>query len=81
MNKRALPLLIGIGCASAIFLFLWPSRNNSALIVSAAEGPTAAVSIDYPRNGSVIPPEITPPTFIWRDASESAAISARAKSL
>jgi Flp pilus assembly protein TadD len=72
MNKRALPLLIGIGCASAIFLFLWPSRNNSALIVSAAEGPTAAVSIDYPRNGSVIPPEITPPTFIWRDASESA---------
>lgn len=30
---------------------------------------TAALSIDYPLNGSVFPPEITSPTFLWHDAS------------
>jgi Flp pilus assembly protein TadD len=25
------------------------------------------ISIDYPLNGSVFPPEITPPTFLWHD--------------
>lgn len=26
-----------------------------------------AIVIDYPAEGSVFPPEITPPTFLWRD--------------
>ncbi len=25
------------------------------------------ISIDYPENGSIFPPGITPPTFLWRD--------------
>ena len=29
------------------------------------------ISIDYPENGSIFPPGITPPTFIWRDAAAS----------
>jgi tetratricopeptide (TPR) repeat protein len=29
---------------------------------------TAAITIDYPEGGSIFPPEITPPTFLWRDA-------------
>ncbi len=39
-------------------------------------GPTAprarldTITIDYPLQGSIFPPEITPPTFIWRDAAE-----------
>ena len=38
----------------------------------AREGATtattnAAIRIDYPENGSIFPPEITPPTFIWHD--------------
>jgi len=28
----------------------------------------AQLTIDYPREGSIFPPEITPPMFIWRDA-------------
>jgi Flp pilus assembly protein TadD len=32
----------------------------------------AKLTIDYPANGSVFPPEITPPTFLWRDPSETA---------
>jgi tetratricopeptide (TPR) repeat protein len=27
------------------------------------------ISIDYPGDGSIFPPGITPPTFIWRDAA------------
>ena len=34
----------------------------------------AAITVDYPEEGSIFPPEITPPTFLWRDASESTSI-------
>src|SRR5271157_1483696 len=29
----------------------------------------AVITLDYPAEGSVFPPEITPPTFLWRDAA------------
>ncbi len=32
----------------------------------------AAITVDYPSEGSVFPPEITAPTFLWRDASARA---------
>jgi tetratricopeptide (TPR) repeat protein len=32
------------------------------------EQASTAISIDYPEDGSIFPPGITPPTFIWRDA-------------
>jgi tetratricopeptide (TPR) repeat protein len=31
----------------------------------------SAISIDYPETGSIFPPEITPPTFLWRDPSSA----------
>ena len=34
--------------------------------------PPAKITVDYPIDGSVFPPEITPPTFLWRDSSDSA---------
>ena len=34
----------------------------------------APITIDYPAEGSVFPPEITPPTFLWRDAAERARV-------
>ncbi len=30
------------------------------------------ITVDYPAEGSVFPPEITPPTFLWRDAAADA---------
>jgi tetratricopeptide (TPR) repeat protein len=35
--------------------------------------PLAAITIDYPAEGSIFPPEISPPTFLWRDSMESTA--------
>ena len=34
--------------------------------------PPAKFTIDYPLNGSVFPPEITSPTFLWHDSSGAA---------
>src|SRR5450759_1860246 len=34
---------------------------------------TAALTIDYPAEGSLFPPDIAPPTFLWRDTSKATA--------
>ncbi|MFZ1007096.1 MAG: hypothetical protein WAN65_09680, partial [Candidatus Sulfotelmatobacter sp.] len=33
-----------------------------------------SITIDYPLDESIFPPEITPPTFIWRDADSSTKV-------
>jgi hypothetical protein len=33
----------------------------------------ATITVDYPEEGSIFPPEITAPTFLWRDAAGGAA--------
>jgi len=33
-----------------------------------AERAAAAITVDYPEEGSIFPPEITPPTFLWTDS-------------
>ena len=40
-----------------------------------ASGPTLSLSpitVDYPQDGSIFPPDIIPPTFQWRDADPAA---------
>ena len=58
-------LLAGIGAGS--FLLLRGAAPQEST------GRLAAITIDYPAEGSVFPPEITPPTFLWRDAATDAA--------
>ncbi len=43
----------------------FPTENGTKL---------AAISVDYPEQGSIFPPEISRPTFLWRDASIGASI-------
>lgn len=33
--------------------------------------PRAGITIDYPQDGSLFPPDITSPTFLWRDSSDA----------
>jgi hypothetical protein len=49
---------------SLVFLFV---ASGSA----APDAPRTLlpISIDYPETGSIFPPGITPPTFLWRDAA------------
>jgi tetratricopeptide (TPR) repeat protein/Tol biopolymer transport system component len=42
--------------------------------VLAAGAPVAPITIDYPLAGSVFPPDIAPPTFIWRDTAQGARV-------
>jgi Flp pilus assembly protein TadD len=58
-------LAAGMGAGSFILL------RGAAPQESA--GRLAAITVDYPADGSVFPPEITPPTFLWRDAAADSA--------
>ncbi|UWZ82562.1 tetratricopeptide repeat protein [Occallatibacter riparius] len=64
-------LLTGIAAACAVFLVC--SAGPWKIAASGqATTPTTPIKIDYPQNGSVFPPEITPPTFLWHDSNEGA---------
>ncbi|HTS32154.1 MAG TPA: hypothetical protein VMH81_40065, partial [Bryobacteraceae bacterium] len=47
---------------------------SSALVWAARPdaSPGQRVTIDYPEDGAIFPPEITAPTFLWRDAAQDA---------
>jgi TPR repeat protein len=45
------------------------SFNGEQLVFSGA--PATTITIDYPEDGSIFPPEITAPTFLWRDSNGS----------
>ena len=45
---------------------------SAAVAVLPALQQPAQVTIDYPEEGSIFPPEITAPAFLWRDTAESA---------
>jgi len=44
-----------------------------AMGAAAPGSPVAPITIDYPLEASVLPPEFPPPTFLWRDAAPDAA--------
>jgi hypothetical protein len=70
--KRHGNVLVIAGIALLPVLFgLSSIRNSAVCAVRAAETSPAVITIDYPRNVSVFPPEITPPTIIWHDSSAS----------
>src|SRR5271165_2319765 len=55
--RHALGLSAGLAC-------MWGA--------AAANSPAAAVLIDFPEPGSIFPPDIAPPTFLWRETTTGA---------
>ena len=70
MGTRVLAA-VALGGALALGSFL-PARGNGAGFVGAIESSPSLIIVDYPISGSIFPPEITPPTFIWRDGAAGA---------
>jgi Flp pilus assembly protein TadD len=71
--RSASLLLAGIAGAVSVFLVCGAAFSPfSGSDQTPLPNPPAKITIDYPLNGSVFPPEITPPTFLWRDPSDSA---------
>jgi len=44
------------------------------LLTAAATAQQAPITIDYPADASIFPPEFPAPTFLWRDASRGATV-------
>ena len=71
--RLATAVLAGITGAGSLFLVC-----GAVLTPSSGREPAPRASqperltIDYPLDGSLFPPEITPPTFLWHDPSETA---------
>ena len=51
-----------------LFLPTLRAQNGPANATPDGHRPLWSISIDYPEDGSIFPPGITPPTFMWRDA-------------
>ncbi len=68
IGALVLTMSAAIAC-SALLGELPAAQNNPA----RAQQP-ATITIDYPLDGSIFPPEITAPTFLWRDAEASSRV-------
>jgi hypothetical protein len=62
-------LFAGILGVGSVFLLSGAGLSRAP---GGDSAPAARITIDYPLEGSVFPPEITPPTILWRDASPTA---------
>jgi tetratricopeptide (TPR) repeat protein len=59
--------------AGSIFLVCGAGMSHfSGIDQGQAVSPVTKITVDYPLEGSIFPPEITPPTFLFHDSSESA---------
>jgi len=83
-TKRLMGVLAGAGAVVLVCgagLWIAPA-GRTALAASGAEDKSVRgnekgnesvsdkITIDYPTEGSIFPPEITPPTFLWHDPSQ-----------
>jgi hypothetical protein len=79
----ATAVILGLGAvryssSTAGMAFARPTTTAQAMesfpLASADEPKLATITVDYPEDQSIFPPEITPPTFLWRDASDSTSL-------
>jgi tetratricopeptide (TPR) repeat protein len=69
-TKVALHIFAAVLATLAVVARVAAGQPKSGQVVSGAHLPS--ITIDYPLDGSIFPPEIIPPTFIWRDTATNA---------
>ena len=72
MRFLAARILLAAILGTSLFFLVAARRPGSGIEPGSPANGLALITIDYPLNGSVFPPEITPPTLLWRDDSGSA---------
>jgi Flp pilus assembly protein TadD len=65
-------LFAGIAGAVSVLLVCGAAQNSSHGVGLAPLGQPAKITVDYPLESSIFPPEITPPNFFWHDPTETA---------
>jgi len=68
-SNHAARVLAVAFAASLMLCAAWLGLNKT--VAGATDSP-ANITVDYPLNGSVFPPDMTAPTFQWRDPDENA---------
>ncbi|MGA7859839.1 MAG: hypothetical protein WCA11_18015, partial [Terracidiphilus sp.] len=77
LKRTASAVLAMLAISPFVTWFLLSNTKNLGArefdgLAYAAQDSTPAlspISIDYPEDGSIFPPGISPPTFLWRDAA------------
>ncbi|HEY3707084.1 MAG TPA: hypothetical protein VGL22_18635 [Terracidiphilus sp.] len=64
-----LAILTAAGLFLAFLAFGVSSHPSFTVHAAASSTPLLPISIDYPEAGSIFPPGIPAPTFLWRDAA------------
>jgi len=87
VRRRWLPsvglALLGTGLLTGSFLRIegvsgavgpraLPTSRLADSVMQAAVPVKQAITVDYPQDGSIFPPDMVAPTFLWRDAEASA---------
>ena len=68
---KLLPAL-GLSAGLALLWGVASAANDHANNGSLKQA--ASIQIDFPESGSVFPPDITPPTFLWRETASGATV-------
>ena len=68
-SLRVLPFIISTFVVGVVCV---PGRAKNRHRTDATPVPGATITIDYPAEGAIFPPEITPPVFEWQDSSPNA---------
>lgn len=68
-NRSAHVLAIAIAACLTVCAAWFTGLDK---IVAGATDARAAITVDYPLNGSIFPPDMEAPTFQWRDPAEGA---------
>jgi tetratricopeptide (TPR) repeat protein len=55
--------------APSIHKVFGQSQQDAASISTDSKAALWPIAIDYPEDGAIFPPGITPPTFLWRDGA------------
>ena len=67
MNRLAVSVGVVVVALSAVAIGRLAAQH-------AAEPAPAAITIDYPAQDSIFPPDMVAPTFLWRDPAKTAAV-------
>ena len=73
-NNRFRParvLFAAIAGTVSVLLVCGAALNSSISLPAISASDPAKITVDYPLEGSVFPPEITPPNFLWHDPTGS----------
>jgi tetratricopeptide (TPR) repeat protein len=73
MNSRSVKVLLAVIAGICVLVACAAAKSSSFAREEAAGTAPEKITIDYPLEGSVFPPEITPPEFLWHDPSERAS--------